>query len=69
MYFADILNNTHLSQLVYLNAYHMLAMKMECALHWFPRIKQAICNEMGWKRISSLDNALQKLLAGKYFLE
>lgn len=30
-----------------------------------PRIKQAICNEMGWKRVSSLDNALQKLLAGK----
>lgn len=30
-----------------------------------PRIKQAICNEMGWKRISSFDNALQKLLAGK----
>lgn len=30
-----------------------------------PRIKQAICEEMGWKRVSSLDNALQKLLAGK----
>lgn len=34
-----------------------------------PRIKQAICNEMGWKRVSSLDNALQKLLAGKILLE
>lgn len=30
-----------------------------------PRIKQAICEEMGWKRVSSFDNALQKLLAGK----
>lgn len=30
-----------------------------------PRIKKAICEEMGWKRTSSLDNALQKLLAGK----
>lgn len=30
-----------------------------------PRIKQAICEEMGWKRVSSLDNALQRLLAGK----
>lgn len=30
-----------------------------------PRIKQAICKEMDWKRISSLDNAIQKLLAGK----
>ena len=30
-----------------------------------PRIKQAICKEMDWKRISSLDNAIQRLLAGK----
>lgn len=30
-----------------------------------PRIKQAICSEMGWKCVSSLDNALQKLLDGK----
>lgn len=30
-----------------------------------PRIKKAICEELGWKRISTFDNALQKLLAGK----
>lgn len=30
-----------------------------------PRIKQVICKELGWKRVSSFDNALQKLLAGK----
>lgn len=30
-----------------------------------PRIKKSICNEMGWKTTASLDNALQKLLAGK----
>ena len=30
-----------------------------------PRIKKSICNEMGWKRTSTLDNALQKLIAGK----
>lgn len=30
-----------------------------------PRIKKAICEELGWKTVASLDNALQKLLAGK----
>ncbi len=30
-----------------------------------PRIKQSICKEMNWKRTSSFDNAIQKLLAGK----
>lgn len=30
-----------------------------------PRIKKAICNEIGWTHVSSLDNALQKLLKGK----
>lgn len=30
-----------------------------------PRTKKAICKEMGWERLSSLDNALQKLVAGK----
>lgn len=30
-----------------------------------PRTKKAICNELGWKTVASLDNALQKLLAGK----
>ena len=29
------------------------------------RIKKANCQELGWERISSLDNAIQKLLAGK----
>lgn len=29
-----------------------------------PLLKKAICKEMGWQRISSLDNALQKLTAG-----
>lgn len=28
-------------------------------------IKKIICKEMGWKRISSLDNAIQKLLRGQ----
>ena len=27
--------------------------------------KKAICEELGWKTVASLDNALQKLLAGK----
>ena len=27
--------------------------------------KKAICDELGWKTVASLDNALQKLLAGK----
>ena len=30
-----------------------------------PRTKKAICDELGWKTVASLDNALQKLLAGK----
>lgn len=30
-----------------------------------PRTKKAICAELGWKTVASLDNALQKLLAGK----
>lgn len=30
-----------------------------------PRIKKAICSELGWAQTSSLDNALQKLLKGK----
>lgn len=30
-----------------------------------PRIKKSICDELNWKRVSSLDNALQKLLSGK----
>ena len=30
-----------------------------------PRTKRAICNELGWKTIAALDNALQKLLMGK----
>lgn len=29
------------------------------------RTKKAICEELGWKNVSSLDNALQKLLKGK----
>lgn len=30
-----------------------------------PRIKKSICDELGWKRTSSLDNALHKLVKGK----
>lgn len=30
-----------------------------------PMIKKAIIQELGWKNVASLDNALQKLLAGK----
>lgn len=30
-----------------------------------PRIKRAICKEMGWKRTSTLDNSLHKLIEGK----
>ena len=30
-----------------------------------PLLKKSICEEMGWERISSLDNALQKLVSGK----
>lgn len=30
-----------------------------------PRIKKAICAELGWEKTSSLDNALQKLLKGQ----
>ncbi len=30
-----------------------------------PIIKHEICEELGWKTIAALDNALQKLLAGK----
>lgn len=30
-----------------------------------PRIKKAICSELGWEKTSSLDNALQKLLKGQ----
>lgn len=30
-----------------------------------PIIKQAICKECGWKKVQSLDNALQKLVKGK----
>lgn len=29
------------------------------------RTKKAICNEMGWQRTSTLDNALHKLIEGK----
>ena len=30
-----------------------------------PRTKKTICQELGWKNVASLDNALQKLMAGK----
>jgi hypothetical protein len=30
-----------------------------------PIVKQEICREMGWQRVTSLNNALQKLLTGK----
>ena len=30
-----------------------------------PRIKKAICDELGWKRTSTFDNALHKLTDGK----
>lgn len=30
-----------------------------------PRVKETICRELGWKRVSTLDNALQKLVSGK----
>ncbi len=30
-----------------------------------PRIKKAICSELGWKTTASLDNAIQTLMAGK----
>lgn len=30
-----------------------------------PRIKKSICEELGWKRTSSFDNALHKLVKGK----
>lgn len=30
-----------------------------------PRIKKSICQELGWEKVSTLDNALQKLLKGK----
>ncbi len=30
-----------------------------------PRIKKAICSELGWEKTSTLDNALQKLLKGQ----
>lgn len=30
-----------------------------------PRTKKTICQELGWKTVASLDNALQKLIAGK----
>lgn len=30
-----------------------------------PRTKKAICQELGWAKTSSLDNALQRLLKGK----
>lgn len=30
-----------------------------------PRTKRAICKEIGWEKVASLDNALQKLMAGK----
>ena len=30
-----------------------------------PRIRKAICKEIGWKNVQTLNNALQKLIAGK----
>lgn len=30
-----------------------------------PLVKKAICEEMGWKKVQTLDNALKKLVAGK----
>lgn len=30
-----------------------------------PRTKKTICQELGWKTVATLDNALQKLMAGK----
>ena len=30
-----------------------------------PRIKKTICQELGWKTVASLDNALLKLINGK----